>query len=59
MAKSDLYKEAGVDIDLAQSLLKKVKAKISDTRRPEMLSPIGGFGGLFQLDLSKYNKPIF
>ena len=58
MAKSDLYKEAGVDIDLAQSLLKKVKAKISDTRRPEMLSPIGGFGGLFQLDLSKYNKPI-
>lgn len=56
--KSDLYKEAGVDIDLAQNLLKKVKEKISSTRRPEMLSPIGGFGGLFQLDLSKYRNPV-
>ncbi len=56
--KSDLYKDAGVDIDLAQKLLKKVKSKISDTRRPEMLAPIGGFGGLFQLDVSKYKKPV-
>ena len=56
--KSDLYKEAGVDIDLAQNLLKQVKTKISSTRRPEMLSPIGGFGGLFQIDLSKYKTPV-
>ncbi len=56
--KSDLYKAAGVDIDLAQNLLAKVKDKISATRRPEMLSPIGGFGGLFQLDLSKYKNPV-
>ncbi|MCF6175795.1 MAG: phosphoribosylformylglycinamidine cyclo-ligase [Victivallaceae bacterium] len=56
--KSDAYKAAGVDIDLAQSLLKKVKGKIGATKRPEMLSPIGGFGGLFQLDLSKYNNPV-
>lgn len=56
--KSDLYKEAGVDIDLAQSLLKQVKNKISSTRRPEMLAPIGGFGGLFQIDLKKYKNPI-
>jgi phosphoribosylformylglycinamidine cyclo-ligase len=56
--KSDLYKEAGVDIDLAQNLLKQVKNKISSTRRPEMLAPIGGFGGLFQIDLKKYKNPI-
>lgn len=56
--KSDLYKDAGVDIDLAQNLLQKVKKKISDTKRSEMLAPIGGFGGLFQLDLSKYKTPI-
>ena len=56
--KSDLYKEAGVDIDLAQSLLKQVKNKISSTRRPEMLAPIGGFGGMFQIDLKKYKNPI-
>ena len=58
MAKSDLYKAAGVDIDLATSLLKKVKADLASTRRPEMLSPIGGFGGLFQIDLSKYEEPV-
>jgi len=56
--KSDLYKSAGVDIDLAQTLLERVKAKLTSTRRPEMLCPIGGFGGLFQLDLSKYDKPV-
>jgi phosphoribosylformylglycinamidine cyclo-ligase len=56
--KSDLYKNAGVDIDLATDLLKKVKTKLGATRRPEMLAPIGGFGGLFQLDLSKYKQPV-
>ncbi len=56
--KSDMYKQAGVDIDLAHTLLDRVKKKISQTRRPEALAPIGGFGGLFQLDLSKYKKPV-
>ncbi|MCK5845737.1 MAG: phosphoribosylformylglycinamidine cyclo-ligase [Victivallales bacterium] len=56
--KSDSYKAAGVDIDKAQQLLARVKTKISETRRPEMLSPIGGFGGLFQLDLSKHKNPV-
>ncbi|MDT8389763.1 MAG: phosphoribosylformylglycinamidine cyclo-ligase [Lentisphaeria bacterium] len=57
-AKSDLYKNAGVDIDLAHDLLDRVKKTISKTRRPEVLAPIGGFGGLFQLDLSKYREPV-
>ena len=57
-AKSSRYAEAGVDIDLAGKLLKDVKEKINATKRPEVLAPIGGFGGLFQLDLSKYNEPV-
>ena len=56
--KSKAYQEAGVDIDLATSLLKKVKGKISSTRRPEALAPIGGFGGLFQIDLTKWKTPV-
>lgn len=52
------YKNAGVDIDLATNLLKKLKSKLALAKRPEMLAPIGGFGGLFQLDLSKYKKPV-
>jgi len=47
-----------VDIDLAQTLLSKMKKKIAATKRPEMLAPIGGFGGLFELDLSKYKHPV-
>jgi len=52
------YSKAGVDIDLAQSLLKKVKKKVAAAKRPEMLAPIGGFGGLFQIDLNKYKNPV-
>jgi phosphoribosylformylglycinamidine cyclo-ligase len=52
------YAEAGVDIDLAHNLLDRAKAKIKAARRPEMLTDIGGFGGLFQLDLSKWKEPV-
>ena len=57
--KVSTYKEAGVDIDLATELLTRVKKKLASTKRPEMLAPIGGFGGLFQIDLTKYKKPVF
>ena len=56
--KSSAYQQAGVDIDLATNLLKSDKAKISSTRRPEALAPIGGFGGLFQIDLKKWKQPV-
>ncbi len=52
------YKNAGVDIDLATTLLKNVKPKLAQARRPEMLAPIGGFGGLFQIDLTKWKNPV-
>ena len=56
--KSESYRAAGVDIDLATSLLSKVKAKISSTRQPEALAPIGGFGGLYRINLSRWKKPV-
>ena len=52
------YKNAGVDIDLATALLKNVKPKLAQARRPEMLAPIGGFGGLFQIDLTRWKNPV-
>jgi phosphoribosylformylglycinamidine cyclo-ligase len=57
-AESSRYAEAGVDIDLAGKLLTDVKERIGATKRPEVLAPIGGFGGLFQLDVSKYEQPV-
>jgi phosphoribosylformylglycinamidine cyclo-ligase len=56
--KTSCYKEAGVDIDLAQKLLGKVKGKISSTKRPEVLAPIGGFGGLFLADFKRHKDPV-
>ena len=56
--RSALYRQAGVNIDLAHNLLQQVKARIAATKRPEVLAPIGGFGGLFQLDLSRYREPV-
>lgn len=53
-----LYKNAGVDIDRAHDLFKSVKSKINAASRPEMLAPVGGFGGLFGLDLSGYRNPV-
>ena len=52
------YKSAGVDIDLATDLLKRLKPKFAAAKRPEMLAPIGGFGGLFQIDLAKWKNPV-
>lgn len=56
--KPSTYKEAGVNIELATELLKGMKQKLSQARRPEMLSPIGGFGGLFQIDLTRWKNPV-
>jgi len=43
------YKDAGVDISLADDIVKKMKPLISRTSIPGVLGGIGGFGGLFSL----------
>lgn len=52
------YASAGVNIDLGDKLKSKLPALVRKTYRPEVLGSIGGFGGLFQLDLKKYRKPV-
>ena len=56
MGKS--YKEAGVDIDLANQIVKEIKPLIGKTAIPGVLSGIGGFGGLFSLTGQKYKEPV-
>jgi len=56
MGKS--YKEAGVDIDLANQIVKKIKPLIGKTSIPGVLNGIGGFGGLFSLTGQKYQEPV-
>ncbi len=52
------YKNAGVDIDLADQIVKKIKPLISKTFIPGVLTDIGGFGGLFSLVEQNYKEPV-
>ena len=56
MVKS--YKDAGVDITLADHIVKKIRPLISKTSIPGVLGGIGGFGGLFSLAEHKYREPV-
>ena len=52
------YKNAGVDINAGNKLIDLIKPAIRSTHRPEVMSSIGGFGGLFALQQDKYQEPI-
>jgi phosphoribosylformylglycinamidine cyclo-ligase len=52
------YRDAGVDIDEGDRLVELIKPYARPTLRPEVLAGIGGFGGLFALDVKKYREPV-
>src|SRR6266545_2008845 len=52
------YRDAGVDIDEGDRLVELIKPHARPTLRPEVLSGIGGFGGLFAIDVKKYKEPV-
>src|SRR5215208_3294032 len=52
------YRDAGVDMDEGDRLVELIKPLARPTLRPEVLAGIGGFGGLFALDLAKWREPV-
>ena len=56
--KQKAYARAGVDIDLGNKVKSTLPALLAATHRPEVLGKVGGFGGLFALDVSKYRQPV-
>ena len=52
------YAAAGVDIDAGDRAVELMRAQVKRTGRPEVLGGLGGFAGLFQLDLSRYPQPV-
>jgi phosphoribosylformylglycinamidine cyclo-ligase len=52
------YRDAGVDIDEGDRLVELIKPHARPTLRPEVLAGIGGFGGLFAIDVKKYKEPV-
>ena len=52
------YQKAGVDLAAADEAVELLKPLAKRTLRPEVLSGLGGFGGLFALNQSKYKNPV-
>ena len=55
---SESYKKAGVDVTAGYKSVELMKQHIARTMIPGVLSGIGGFGGLFELDLTGISKPV-
>lgn len=52
------YRDAGVDIDAGDELVHRIKPLVRSTFRPEVLTDLGGFGGLFGFQAGKYKEPV-
>jgi phosphoribosylformylglycinamidine cyclo-ligase len=52
------YAAAGVDIDAGERAVKLMSAAVKRTARPELIGGLGGFAGLFGLDLSRFPRPV-
>jgi phosphoribosylformylglycinamidine cyclo-ligase len=55
---TDAYKAAGVDIDAGNIFVERIKPLIASTRRTGVISDLGGFGGLFALDIGGMREPV-
>ena len=55
---SDSYKAAGVDVTAGYRAVELMKTHIAKTMTAGMLSGIGGFGGLFELDMTGISRPV-
>lgn len=52
------YKDSGVDKEAGYKEVKLIKEMVKKTYIPGVLSDIGGFSGLFQLDTKEYKEPV-
>jgi phosphoribosylformylglycinamidine cyclo-ligase len=58
MKESFTYADAGVDIDKANKLVDTIGKIAKQTFRTGVISDIGGFGGLFSLNLANLDRPV-
>lgn len=58
ISKSDSYAAAGVDITAGYHAVELMKKHIAKTITEGCISGIGGFGGLFELDIRGIEKPV-
>jgi len=56
--QGNTYAAAGVDIDAGHQAVELMKSELHRASRPEVVGELGGFAGLFALDISRYTKPL-
>src|SRR3954454_10709396 len=54
----ETYEGAGGSIEAGEQAVERIKEKVKATFRREVIGDIGGFGGLFALDKSRYRDPV-
>lgn len=54
----ETYESAGVSISAGEEAVERIKSKVRSTFRPEVIGDIGGFGGLFAFDRTRYRNPV-
>lgn len=52
------YKDAGVDIDSAEESVRSITSIVQSTNIPGVISGIGQFGGMFEIPIHDYEKPV-
>ncbi len=52
------YSDAGVSIHAGEEAVRLLKKNVHRTTRPEVVGDIGGFAGLFRLNVGKYRQPL-
>ena len=57
-SKSDSYAAAGVDITAGYRAVELMKEHIAKTMTQGVCSDVGGFGGLFELDITGMTRPV-
>ncbi|NAO99196.1 phosphoribosylformylglycinamidine cyclo-ligase [Halomonas sp. MG34] len=55
---SEVYKNAGVDVEKGYEAVERMKKHIAKTTRPEVLGGIGSFAGLFELTSFQFKEPV-
>jgi phosphoribosylformylglycinamidine cyclo-ligase len=55
---SELYKQAGVDVEAGYRAVDLMKKHIKRTNRPEVIGGVGAFAGLFDLSSFSYKEPV-
>ncbi|WP_340002987.1 phosphoribosylformylglycinamidine cyclo-ligase [Oceanobacillus sp. FSL K6-0127] len=55
---SEVYKQAGVDVEKGYEAVERMKKHIAKTTRPEVMGGIGSFAGLFDLSSFTYKEPV-